>query len=111
MAINTIDTAPLAIGRGSGLAGHSGYSDAACRIRVFVMDLLSIVPYYTGYLCASLEQGGRINVTLGSITYHHDRGFFERKGLRNIPGLLDVVSRLRIAPAARRALKLFESLI
>jgi glycosyltransferase involved in cell wall biosynthesis len=81
-------------------------------IRVFMMDLLSIVPYYTGHLCASLVNNNSLQLTLGSITYQHDRGFFQRKGVRNNLGLFDVASRCRIGSAlARRALKIVESLI
>ena len=43
----------------------------AAPIRVFFMDLWSIVPYYDTYLCESLS-GARVEVRLGSITYHYD---------------------------------------
>lgn len=81
-------------------------------VRVFMMDLLSIVPYYSGHLCAGLAQVEGVRVTLGSITYQHDRGFFRRQALRTDPGLLDLTWRLTAAPAlVRRALKTAESLV
>jgi len=81
-------------------------------VRVFMMDLLSIVPYYTGHLCAGLAQMEGVRVTLGSITYSHDRGFFRRQALRTDPGLLDLTWKLTAAPAwVRRVLKTAESLV
>jgi glycosyltransferase involved in cell wall biosynthesis len=77
-----------------------------------MLDLLSIVPYYTGHLCASLKPAGAVEVTLASITYHHDPEFFRRQGIHNDPGPFDLASRLRWVPApARRLLKLSEYLI
>jgi glycosyltransferase involved in cell wall biosynthesis len=81
-------------------------------IRVTMLDLVSFVPYYTGHLCAGLQRDDGIQVTLASITYHLDPGFFRRLGLQNAPGLIDVVFRLRQAPPPlRRVLKLMEYLI
>lgn len=78
-------------------------------IRVFMMDLLSIVPYYTGHLCSALDQVEGLDVTLGSITYHLDKGFFNRQGVRTHPGAFDVISNLPIKSAlARRLLKTAE---
>jgi glycosyltransferase involved in cell wall biosynthesis len=80
-------------------------------IRVVMLDLLAFVPYYTGHLCAGLEQAGGVDVTLASITYQYDREFFRRQGIRNNPGLLDLMSKLDPVPAPlRRALKLLECL-
>jgi len=87
----------------------------ACRVeedvarrpaRVFVMDLLSIVPYYTGHLCAQLKDVDSIQVAFGSIQYGHDEAFFERIGVRTDPGLLDLSRHLPefLAPV-RRLLK------
>src|SRR5258706_9220733 len=81
-------------------------------IRVFMMDLLSIVPYYTGHLCAALKQVDELRVDLGSITYYLDRELFVRRNLRTDPDLLDLASRVPTCPAAlRRALKAVECLI
>lgn len=76
------------------------------------MDLLSIVPYYTGHLCVNLAQVQGIEPTLGSITYSHDRACFLRMGVRNDPGFLDMAYRLpnEVAPV-RGALKALECLL
>lgn len=81
-------------------------------IRVFMMDLLSIVPYYTGHLCAALRDVEELRVDIGSITYHLDPDFFQRKQLQTNPGALDLISRIRIhSPMLRRVLKTGEWLI
>jgi glycosyltransferase involved in cell wall biosynthesis len=80
-------------------------------LRVFMMDLWCIVPYYTTYLCHDLKEQG-VNVTLGSITYQYDRAHFVHHGIDNDPGLLDVVSRFEIRHALlRRGLKFLESCV
>lgn len=85
---------------------------SAAAIHVVVLDLLSIVPYYTGHLCASLRHAAGVRATLASIKYHHDPEFFRRQGIRNDPGLFDLASRLRRCPAAvRRFVKLIEYLM
>jgi glycosyltransferase involved in cell wall biosynthesis len=84
----------------------------AAPIRVVMLDAMSMVPYYTGHLCASLSAAGGVEVKLASITYHHDPDFFRRQKIRNDPGLLDLACKLRDAPAAvRRLLKLLEYFI
>jgi glycosyltransferase involved in cell wall biosynthesis len=75
-----------------------------------MMDLLSIVPYYDGHLCAALIGEQRIKMTLGAITYQYDRGYFDRQGIRNRPGL-DVAARLDIPRIILRPLKAVESII
>lgn len=65
---------------------------AARPIRVFVMDLLSIVPYYTGHLCAELQKQALLKVTLGAIQYGHDPSFFKRIGMPTDHALLDLSS-------------------
>ena len=78
-------------------------------LRVFMMDLWCIVPYYTTYLCTSLREE-HVDVTLGSISYHFDPTHFKRSGLKNNPGLFDVVGKIRIgSPLLRRGLKFLES--
>jgi len=78
-------------------------------IRVWMLDLLSIVPYYTGHLCASLSRKTEVRVALASINYQYDLDYFRRQRIRNDPGLLNVACRLGRAPAtARRVLKLIE---
>ena len=81
-------------------------------IRVFMMDLLSIVPYYTGHLCAALKNVSELQVEVGTITYHLDPEFFRRKKLQTNPGALDIISKVRIdSPPLRRVLKTIEWLV
>src|SRR2546421_3230664 len=79
-------------------------------LRVFMMDLLSIVPYYDAYLCEALRLQD-VDVTLGAITYHLDRSCFKRHNVHIRPGLLDIVGRFRLPSGLRRALKLFETTV
>ncbi len=79
-------------------------------VKVFMMDLWATVPYYCAYLCRALRAND-ILVTLGSITYYLDPGCFSERGLRNRPGLLDVVGRFRLPRSLRRLLKLLESVL
>ena len=97
----------------AGTAHCRARSSARTRpTRVFMMDVLSTVPYYTGHLCAALEQTSDVRVWLGSTDYYLDPDSFHRQGLQNDPGLLDVVSKFRRIPAApRRVLKMLEGLI
>lgn len=76
-------------------------------LRVFVMDLLSVVAYYDAYLCRALKSEG-LSVTLGAITYHLDRRCFSRLGIRNRPGPLDFIGRFRLPGLSRRLLKVIE---
>lgn len=71
------------------------------------MDLLSVVAYYDSYLCRSLQAEG-MRPTLGAITYHFDRDCFSRAGVRNQPGLLDLVGTFRLPSPVRRVLKVIE---
>ena len=89
------------------------HTDAALPpIQVFMMDLLSIVPYYTGHLCPALEKVEGLRVKLGSITYHLDRDFFNRQGIRTYPGAFDLISKVDIKPAwVRRIFKTAEWVI
>jgi glycosyltransferase involved in cell wall biosynthesis len=78
------------------------------RLRVFMMDLLCIIPYYTGYLCEELVHQD-VDVTLGSITYHYDRGHFHRHGIANDPGICDMVAKRDLrSRLVRRSLKVLE---
>ncbi len=84
----------------------------AAEMRVTMLDLLSVIPYYTGHLCAALRCFPNVRVSLASVTYQHDPQFFRREGIRNDPGVLDLTSNLRgTPPPLRRALKLFEYLL
>lgn len=80
-------------------------------IRVFMMDLWCYTPYYDRYFCEALA-GENIEATLGSVSPYQDPGYFRRNGLRNDPGLVDVVPKLGISnDNVRRALMLVESCI
>ena len=83
----------------------------ASKLRVFMMDLWCIVPYYTVYLCKALRNQD-VDVTLASISYHWDLGCFTRQGVRNDPGLLDIVATLGLRNRRmRQVLKLVEACI
>ena len=87
----------------------SHFDAAVPPIHVFMMDLLSMVPYYTGHLCTALQQVEGLHVKLGSITYHLDRDFFKRQHIRTHPGAFDVISKFDIKlPWVRRILKTAE---
>jgi glycosyltransferase involved in cell wall biosynthesis len=78
-------------------------------VKVVMLDAMSIVPYYTGHLCARLQQMRGLRVTLASPTYQHDPGFFDRCRVRHDPGLLNVTYRMSKLPASvRRIVKLVE---
>lgn len=80
-------------------------------ITVFVMDLWCYTPYYDRYLCESLA-AENIEVTLGSVSPYEDPAYFRRQGLKNDPGLVDVVPKLGIGnQTLRRFLMLIESSI
>lgn len=80
-------------------------------VRIFVMDLWSLVPYYTIALAQSVSAAGTA-VTIGSIGYDLDPECFTRAGIRNDGGLVDVLSRTRIANAPlRRILKLLQGIL
>jgi glycosyltransferase involved in cell wall biosynthesis len=78
--------------------------------KIFMMDLLATVPYYTAYLSRALLSEGLV-VQVGSISYYLDRDCFQVRGLKADPGLLDVVGRFQIPKGPRRILKLAESML
>ncbi len=81
------------------------------RLRVYMMDLLATVPYYTAYLSRALSDRG-VHVRVGSITYYLDVECFRSRGLRLEPGCMDVVGRFPGLPrAVRRMAKLLETLL
>jgi glycosyltransferase involved in cell wall biosynthesis len=80
-------------------------------MRVLLMDFWSLVPYYTIALAKGLS-AAEVHVTAGSTTYDLDPECFDRAGLTNDPGLLDLIGRRRIAsPALRRILKLTQGIV
>ncbi len=80
------------------------------RLRVFMMDLWAIVPYYTAYLSRALLAEG-VDLTVGSISYYLDPDCFTRCGIKVDPGLLDVVGKFPLPRVPRRVLKLLEALV
>ena len=81
------------------------------QIRVYMLDLLPTVPYYTGYLCAALSEIDHLQVDVGSANYYLDQSFFTRRGIERDGKLIDAVSRLPKIPAiGRRVLKVAEYL-
>jgi len=75
-----------------------------------MMDLLAMVPYYDGHLCAALSREHDLEVTLGAITYAYDQSYFRREGLRNRPGL-DIAARLKLPLTLRRTFKTLEGIL
>lgn len=84
---------------------------AARAVRVFMMDLLSIVPYYTGHLSEALQRRPGIQLELGVVRYYLDPDCYERMHLHPSPGL-DLVSRMNWLPRpVRRLFKTAECLL
>lgn len=111
VAPDTCESALRARGSARDAGSVGGAKVCARRLKVFVMDLWCYVPYYDGYLCKSLRDED-VDVTVGAITYHRDRGHFTRHGLRNDPGLVDIVAGLNIRnPRLRQILKFVEFVI
>jgi glycosyltransferase involved in cell wall biosynthesis len=79
-------------------------------MQAVILDLLSIVPYYTGYLSRDLARQG-VDVRLASVTYHLDPGWFDSIGVANRAGV-DTARWFRPeSPAIRQPLKLAEYLL
>lgn len=77
-------------------------------LRVYMMDLVATVPYYTAYLSRALLERG-IDLKVGSITYYLDLECFRCRGLSLDPGCMDIVGRFAQLPRpVRRAAKLLE---
>ena len=64
------------------------------RLRVYVMELWSFVPYYVAALCAALKETN-VDVTLGSSNYHLDRRYFSKAGVETDQWLIDFGGSLR----------------
>lgn len=69
-------------------------SDPLRRLRVYMMDMWSFIPYYVARLTASLA-GEFVDVTLGSVRYHLDRDYFHKAGLKPDRMLLDTGGRFK----------------
>jgi glycosyltransferase involved in cell wall biosynthesis len=80
-------------------------------MRITMLDLWCVVPYYTANLCNALAENG-VDVRLASISYQYDPRAFSRLGVKNDPGLLDLVSKCGFKNARlRQALKLLECMV
>lgn len=91
--------------------GESVLDSSRALIRVFMMDLWCYTPHYDRYLCEALRHEN-IEAMLGSVCPYQDPEYFAKNDLRNDPGLLDIVPKLRISnDTSRRALMLVESCI
>ncbi len=78
--------------------------------RIYMLDLLATVPYYTAYLSRALLHLGA-DLTIGSITYYLDPDCFSSRDLRIDPGALNLVGRFPLPRLLRRVLKLIEAAI
>jgi glycosyltransferase involved in cell wall biosynthesis len=82
----------------------------ARKPKIFMMDLVATVPYYTAYLSRALLSEG-LALQVGSISYYLDRACFQSRGLKADPGLLDIVGKFHLPKGPRRILKLAESML
>jgi glycosyltransferase involved in cell wall biosynthesis len=82
----------------------------ARKPKIFMMDLLATVPYYTAYLSRALLSEG-LAVQVGSISYYLDPDCFQVRGLKSDPGLLDIVGKFQLPKGPRRILKLAEAML
>ncbi|HEV2647180.1 MAG TPA: glycosyltransferase family 4 protein [Acidobacteriaceae bacterium] len=78
--------------------------------RIFMMDLLATVPYYTAYLSKSLLHDN-VDLTVGSISYYLDPACFTSRNITLDPGLLNLVGRFNLPRVLRRILKLAEAVL
>jgi glycosyltransferase involved in cell wall biosynthesis len=91
--------------------GRPGLTQSA--VRVTLLDLASIVPYYVGHLASALKQyDDSVRVEVASINYHLDRNYFTSAGIQRQPGLADIAGKAAADyPAVRRTLKSLEYLL
>lgn len=80
------------------------------ELRVFMMDLLATVPYYTAYLAKALASE-ELQLQVGSISYYLDPKCFSSRGIVVDPGLVNVAGRFNLPRWPRRILKLAETLV
>lgn len=77
-------------------------------MRVFVVDLLCLTPFYDRYLVEALQDRGA-SVELFSISFPYETGYWETTAVRRAPGIVDRVAHMGIAYApARRGLQIGE---
>lgn len=77
-------------------------------MKVIIMDLLCVSPFYCFYLTKALEGQGA-DAKLASIKFHRDPLFFKNSNIKNDPGLIDIVSHHKIWPGRlKNILKIIE---
>jgi glycosyltransferase involved in cell wall biosynthesis len=79
------------------------------KLRVYMMDLWSFIPYYMADLCFHLA-AETVDVKLGSARYHLDRSYFQKAGLVPDRFLLDAGGSIR-SNFLRRMVKSCEYLV
>lgn len=80
-------------------------------MKVFIMDMLCMVPIYNRYLCNAL-QATNPDTFLGSISFHLQPGYFAKHKVHRQPGMIDIVSRFSFRSRnVRQLLKLAEYLL
>lgn len=80
-------------------------------MKVFVMDMLCMVPYYDGYLCSALQEKDP-DIKLGAISFHLQPNLFTEQAVHRQPGVIDLVARLNIRSRTfRQLLKFSEYLL
>jgi glycosyltransferase involved in cell wall biosynthesis len=83
-------------------------TSATRRLRVFMMDVVATVPYYTAYLSKALLREN-VELQVGSISYYLDPACFSSREIKLDPGLLNIVGNYPIPRLPRRVLKLAET--
>jgi glycosyltransferase involved in cell wall biosynthesis len=79
------------------------------KLRVYMMDLWSFIPYYMAGLCSSLATQD-VEAKLGSARYHLDRRYFQKAGLVPDRVLIDAGGGIK-SSAARRLVKSCEYIV
>jgi glycosyltransferase involved in cell wall biosynthesis len=72
------------------------------KLRVYMMDMWSFIPYYMAGLCAALATED-VEVKLGSVRYHLDRDYFRKAGLAPDRLLIDAGGNIATSAVRRLA--------
>lgn len=75
-----------------------------------MLDLLSVVPYYTAHLGAALQERDDVRVDVAAIEYYLDPNCHRRLGVE-LPGWLLNAARRCTTPLLRRVVKTVESVV
>jgi glycosyltransferase involved in cell wall biosynthesis len=76
------------------------------KIKIYMMELWSFIPYYIASICTNLRDES-VDVVLGTVRYHLDRDYFRKAGLTPDSALLDLGGAIRF-PRLRRLIKTIE---